>query len=161
MKKHYVYILLVGLFLFNVTDVEAKQPSEAIVIECTKFNSAVLLDIKRSFPELNVLDDEKEKVLDYTLRDLQKAKIAVGKNDRHINSLLRYFEGGSIGERRLFILGGQPSEKYESNIAGYLLYKEIDGTNVFVKLRLTKDKWVREYKKEKKGRVLSYQDYCK
>ncbi|WP_408007524.1 hypothetical protein ACJROX_22965 [Pseudalkalibacillus sp. A8] len=88
-------------------------------------------------------------------------QLVIGKKDKHLESLLSYFEGQSITQRKLYIFGGETNTKYSSDIAGYLIYKKTDGTNILIKLHLGEDKWEKEYQKQKEGKIMSYFDYCK
>ena len=45
------------------------------------------------------------------------------------------FRGTSIGERQLLIISDKYSQKWGNAFTGYIFYKEIDGTNVLLKIK--------------------------
>lgn len=111
--------------------------------ECgSNFNKRILADIKRSFPELTVLQ-KNGRVIQYAWEDLHKAHIIEGRETTHLKSLLSLFNGSSLGERHLFIVSGETAlpPKYDNSFVGYLLYKQIDGANVMIKLRRSASAW--------------------
>ncbi len=143
--------MFVLIFSLNSADSKTKVPFDKKCFH-NKLSNAVIKDVKESFKnELQVLEEVHE--VEYTDEDLQKAYLAVGKEDPHLNSLFNYFAGGSNGERRLYLYG-------KDGIFGFLLYKKEDGTNVLTKLRLSEKEWVKEYQKEKNGVIFKYKDYC-
>ncbi len=112
--------------------------------ECwNSLNQRILHDIKASFPELSILDRDKGRVTHYTYDDLYKVIIIEGRETSHLKSLLPLFNGYNQGERRLFIVSGEKAipPKYDNSYVGYLLYKELDGTNVMIKLRRSDTSW--------------------
>jgi hypothetical protein len=115
------------------------------------FKQKVIDDVKASFPkDLEVLKN-KDNVAEYTLNDLHKVTLAIGKKDTHLNSLFSLFMGTNYGERRLYIVNGQsPTIKYTNSFIGYLMYKEVDGTNVLKILRRGEQEWEVVEVKEKK-----------
>ncbi|MDQ0888760.1 hypothetical protein QFZ81_003848 [Paenibacillus sp. V4I9] len=115
------------------------------------FKQKVIEDVIASFSKDLAPLVNKHNVAEYTLNDLHKATIAIGKRDTHLESLISLFIGTSYGERRLYIISGQPTTfKYKNSFIGYFLYKEVDGTNVLKIIRRGEKVWeVDEVKKMK------------
>jgi hypothetical protein len=118
------------------------------------FKDKIINDVKASFPhELEPLRD-KVNVDEYTIDDLSKILKAIGKRDTHVDSLFPMLMGISYGERRLYIVSGQPTTaKYRNSFVGYLLYKKPDGTNVLKKIRRGDKEWEIVEVKEKKPKT--------
>ncbi|EEL70231.1 hypothetical protein bcere0026_27880 [Bacillus mycoides] len=82
-------------------------------------------------------------------RDLEAAHLMYGgrENDSYYNSLTKVYDsGGYRGEPRLFVKAQE----------AFLLYKEIDDTNVMKRLNLEKGEWIVTETKKKKGKIVEY-----
>jgi ribosomal protein S17E len=121
----------------------------------TEKNEEIIKDIIMSFPnELGWLEQKKStvSVSEYFLWDLHKMYAPIGKASTHLESLHELFMGENPQQRVLYILNKQSTtKKYDNHIAGFLLYKKSDGTNVMKKLRLGKTKWEVVDIQERKG----------
>ncbi|MCQ6276374.1 hypothetical protein JMM81_15775 [Bacillus sp. V3B] len=133
------------LLIFNFVNTNMTYSASSLEKdECWKnLNQRILHDIKVNFPELSILDQDKGRVTQYTMDDLHKVIIIEGRETSHLKSLLPLFTGSNQGERKLFIVSGEESipPKYDNSFVGYLLYKELDGTNVMIKLRRSDTSW--------------------
>lgn len=133
------------LLIFTIVNTNMAYSSSRLEKdECwNNFYQKILHDIKTSFPELSILDRDKGRVTHYTMDDLHKVIIIEGRETSHLKSLLPLFTGSNQGERRLFIVSGGKAipPKYDNSFVGYLLYKELDGTNVMIKLRRSDTSW--------------------
>lgn len=130
--------------------------------ECWKqHNAKVLEDIKLRFLELKVLND-KSYVFEYNQDDLDKAALVIGgQPNSHLESLFPLYKGGSIGDRRFFIVRGQADKPaYGNSIVGYFVYKKTDGTNVMIKMKPGKEKWEIVKQQEKKGKAIGLSGNC-
>ncbi|PFJ18696.1 hypothetical protein COD67_18040 [Bacillus cereus] len=82
-------------------------------------------------------------------RDLEAAHLMYGgrENDSYYNSLTKIYDsGGYRGQPRLFVRA----------LEAFLLYKEIDDTNVMKHLKLEKGEWVVTETKRKQGKMVEY-----
>ncbi|MEC5236154.1 hypothetical protein [Bacillus mycoides] len=82
-------------------------------------------------------------------RDLEAAHLMYGgrENDSYYNSLTKVYDsGGYRGEPRLFVKAQE----------AFLLYKEIDDTNVMKRLNLEKGEWIVTETKKKQGKIVEY-----
>ena len=137
-----VMSLLLIFTLMNTNTTYSSSPSEED--NClNSFRQKVLHDIKKDFPELSILDRDKGRVTSYSVDDLHKVLIIEGRETPSLKSLFPLFIGSHQGERRLFIVSGDKPlpPKYDNTFVGYLLYKELDGTNVMIKLRRSDTSW--------------------
>jgi hypothetical protein len=103
-------------------------------------NNKIQQDIESSYPVLKELK-EKDSVLVYKYNDLVKMRVPIGKEDTHLNSLIALFHGISIGERQLLIISDKYSQKWGNAFTGYVFYKEVDGTNVLLKIKRGDKVW--------------------
>jgi hypothetical protein len=134
------FLLILNFANTNITHSSSGFEKE----ECwNNLNQRILHDIKTDFPVLSILDQDASRVTQYTMDDLHKVIIIEGGETSHIKSLLPLFTGSNQGERRLFIISGDKSipPKYDNSFVGYLLYKELDGTNVMINLRRSDTSW--------------------
>jgi hypothetical protein len=103
-------------------------------------NNKIKKDIESSYPVIKELK-EKDSVLVYKYNDLNRMRVPLGKEDSHLNSLIALFHGASIGERQLLIVSEKYSRKWGNAFTGYVFYKEIDGTNVLLKIKRGDKVW--------------------
>ncbi|WP_071395115.1 hypothetical protein [Bacillus tuaregi] len=103
-------------------------------------NNKIQQDIESSYPVLKELK-EKDSALVYKYNDLIKMRVPIGKEDSHLNSLIALFHGTSIGNRQLLIISDKYSQKWGNAFTGYVFYKEIDGTNVLLKIKRGDKVW--------------------
>ncbi len=121
-----------------------------------QFVDNVFDDVLTTYEYLNKENDDSNKFY-FTLEELFNVQILVGSNES-VDSLKQFFTGGSTGERRLYLINGEP--KYS-----YLLYKDTSHNNVMIKLKKLDGEWVEVDKKVKKGKKIEltqprcYQDY--
>jgi hypothetical protein len=134
------FILVIFLGNINITYASSRIKND----ECwSNLNKRILDDIKKSFPELTVLQKNEGRVTQYYWDDLHKTILINGRETTHIKSLLPLFTGSSQGEKQLFIVSGEKAlpPKYDNSFVGYMLFKQIDGTNVMIKLRRSDTAW--------------------
>lgn len=141
-----VNILLSG---FNAESNASIKPPKAVCIEeyeaiWTDFNQKILTEIVESYN----LDLKNFKEL--TMNDLS-SKMRIGEKNEDIQSLLRLFEGRSLGDKRLFLKENK----------GLLLYKRTDGVNVVQTLdqTSTKGKWIVTKTKEIQGNTIKWEKF--
>jgi hypothetical protein len=137
-------LLLISILMIIFWDINITYGSTSLKNdECwCNLNKRILEDIKRSFPELIVLQNY-GKVTKYDYHDLYKAGIIEGRETQHIKSLKPLFAGANQGDRHLYIVSGEKElpPKYNNSFVGYMLYKQIDGKNVMIKLRRSDSAW--------------------
>ncbi|UYX55302.1 hypothetical protein M3Y14_14890 [Bacillus thuringiensis] len=144
-----VFILCVSIqhVVHSQTDVP-KLSSECLEeskIRDEKYVKNIMKDIKSTF-DLNIDDSS---FMEVSQRDLEAAHLMYGgrENDSYYNSLTKVFSsGGYRGDLRLYV---KPFE-------AFLLYKEIDDTNVMKHLKLQKGEWVVIETKKKQGKIVEY-----
>ncbi|USK32556.1 hypothetical protein LIT25_18415 [Bacillus sp. F19] len=109
--------------------------------DCTyRLNTKIQQDVISSFPALDILKDYKN-LWRFKHDDLINIRILIGKEDTHLNSLISMFYGTSMGDKELIIINGEYTQKSGDSFTGYLLYKEIDGTNVLAQLKKGSKNW--------------------
>lgn len=125
------------------------KPPKTVCIEeyearWKNFNEEILADIIASH-DLN-LKNFKE----LTMNDLPN-KMRIGEKNEDIHSLLRLFEGRSLGDRKLFLKDNK----------GYLLFKRTDGENVLKKLEQDSPngKWIITNKKGIEGKIIKWENF--
>ncbi|MED1407362.1 hypothetical protein P4U07_32465, partial [Bacillus mycoides] len=102
-------------------------------------------DIKSTF-NLNI---DEHSFWEVSKRDLEAAHLMYGgkENDSYYNSLTKVYDSGEYrGEPRLFVKAQE----------AFLLYKEIDDTNVMKRLNLEKGEWIVTETKKKQGKIVEY-----
>jgi len=141
-----VSILLSG---FNVESNAAIKPPKAVCIEeyetiWKDFNQKILTDIVEGYN----LDLENFKEL--TMNDLL-SKMKTGEKNEDIQSLLRLFEGTSLGNKRLFLNGNR----------GLLFFKRTDGVNVLQTIEQSSinGKWIVAKTKELQGNIMKWEKF--
>jgi len=95
------------------------------------------------------LNIDENSFLEVSKRDLEAAHLMYGgrENDSYYNSLTKIYDsGGYRGEPRLFVRAQE----------AFLLYKEIDDTNVMKRLNLEKGEWIVTETKKKQGKIVEY-----
>ncbi|MGE6401252.1 hypothetical protein [Bacillus cereus] len=152
--KKLLYILSVFVLCVSIQHVVHSQsgaPSlssdclEERKVRDEKYVKNIMRDIRSTFN----LNFDENSFWEVDKRDLEAAHFMYGGrvDDTYYNSLTKVFEsGGYRGEPRLFV---KPLE-------AFLLYKEIDDTNVIKHLELEKGEWVVTETKKKQGKMVEY-----
>ncbi|OQR57108.1 hypothetical protein [Bacillus sp. CDB3] len=152
--KKILFILSVFILCISIQHVVHSQSDEPRLspncleeskIRDDKYVKNIMKDIISTF-NLNI---EEHGFFEVSQRDLDAAHLMYGGrvDDTYYNSLMKAFEiGGYRGEARLFV---KPLE-------AFLLYKEIDDTNVIKHLKLEKGEWIVTETKKKKGEIVEY-----
>ncbi|HDR7793915.1 TPA: hypothetical protein QCY19_002517 [Bacillus luti] len=152
--KKLLYVLSIFILCVSIQHVVHSQSGapelssnclEESKIRDEKYVKNIMKDIKSTF-HLNV--DEKG-FREMSKKDLEAAHLMYGGRgeDTYYNSLTKAFEsGGYRGEARLFVKAQE----------AFLLYKEIDDTNVMKHLELKKGEWVVTETKKKQGKIVEY-----
>lgn len=152
--KKLLYVLSIFIFCVSIQQVVHSQTDvprlssdclEESKIRDEKYVRNIMKDIQSAF---NLKIDESG-FMEVSKRDLDAAHFMYGgrENDTYYNSLTKAFEsGGYRGEPRLFV---KPLE-------AFLLYKEIDDTNVMKHLKLEKGEWIVTETKKKPGKIVEY-----
>lgn len=117
-------------------------------------NNKIQEDITSSFPLIKDLK-KKDNTLIFKYNDLIKMVIPIGKEDTHLNSLIKFFHGTSIGERQLLITTDRYNRKSDNNFTGYVYYKELNGTNVLLKLKRGTKRWEVVQKSKIRGKYIT------
>ncbi|WP_226603391.1 hypothetical protein [Bacillus cereus] len=152
--KKILYILSVFILCVSIQHVVHSQTdAPELTSDCLeesktrdeKYVENIMKDIKSVFH----LNFDEGGFLEVNKRDLEAAHLMYGGriDDTYYNSLTKAFESdGYRGEPRLFV---KPLE-------AFLLYKEIDDTNVIKHLELEKGEWVVTETKKKQGKIVEY-----
>ncbi|MBJ8053534.1 hypothetical protein JDS87_16565 [Bacillus cereus] len=110
-----------------------------------KYVKNIMKDIISTF-DLNI---DENSFMEVSKRDLEAAHLMYGGrvDDSYYNSLTKIYDsGGYRGEPRLFVRAQE----------AFLLYKEIDDTNVMKRLNLEKGEWIVTETKKKQGKIVEY-----
>ncbi|MGN4422401.1 hypothetical protein ACTFQN_00685 [Bacillus cereus group sp. MYBK30-1] len=152
--KKLLYVLSVFILCVSIQQVVHSQTdAPRLSSDCLKerkirdekYVKNIMKDIKSTF-EINV---DENSFMEVSKRDLEAAHLMYGgrENDSYYNSLTKVFaNGGYRGEPRLFVKA----------LEAFLLYKEIDDTNVMKRLKLEKGEWVVTETKKKQGKIVEY-----
>ncbi|WP_002147002.1 hypothetical protein [Bacillus cereus] len=152
--KKILYILSVFVLCGSIQHVVHSQSDasrlssdclEESKIRDEKYVKNIMKDIKSTF-DININEGE---FMEVSKSDLEAAHLMYGgrENDSYYNSLTKVFSnGGYRGDLRLYV---KPFE-------AFLLYKEIDDTNVMKHLKLQKGEWVVIETKKKQGKTVEY-----
>ncbi|MGH0487160.1 hypothetical protein ACQVPJ_22525 [Bacillus mycoides] len=152
--KKLLYVLSVFILCVSIQHVVHSQSNaprlssdclEESKIRDEKYVKNIMNDIISTFD----LKIDENSFWEISKRDLEAAHLMYGgrENDTYYNSLTKAFEsGGYRGEPRLFV---KPLE-------AFLLYKEIDDTNVMKHLKLEKGEWIVTETKKKPGKIVEY-----
>lgn len=152
--KKILYILSVFVLCVTIQQVVHSQTDvprlssdclEESKMRDEKYVKTIMKDIISTF---NLKVDENS-FWEVSKRDLKAAHLMYGGrvDDSYYNSLTKVFEsGGYRGEPRLFVRA----------LEAFLLYKEIDDTNVMKHLKLEKGEWVVTETKKKQGKMVEY-----
>lgn len=117
-------------------------------VKWEKHNERVLSEIKSDF-NLNLDGYEEIPFWEHM------KKLRLEKTREEALTFGNLFRGASIGARRLFV------KTQDNTITGYLLYKQINGTNVVQKIVREKDVWkVVKTKKKKAERYYANFERC-
>ncbi|MGH0515415.1 hypothetical protein [Bacillus cereus] len=152
--KKLLYILSVFVLCVSIQHVvHSQSDASSLSSDCLeerkvrdeKYVKNIMRDIRSTFN----LNFDENSFWEVDKRDLEAAHFMYGGrvDDTYYNSLTKVFEsGGYRGEPRLFV---KPLE-------AFLLYKEIDDTNVIKHLELEKGEWVVTETKKKQGKMVEY-----
>ncbi|MFB5284468.1 hypothetical protein [Peribacillus sp. Hz7] len=148
-----VYFMLIFLtFTTSSANVEAHRLSnkceQKIQRNYVKYNNKMFKDVLNSYRDLNKENDN-DNIIYFTSQGLFDIKVLLGKREKQLDSLYKYFEGGSRGDRRLYFFNGDPN-------LSYLLYKDTSSRNVMVKLKRTDKGWIKIDKDVKAGKKIEF-----
>ncbi|PGA12189.1 hypothetical protein [Bacillus mycoides] len=152
--KKLLYVLSVFILCVSIQHVVHSQSNaprlssdclEESKIRDEKYVKNIMNDIISTFD----LKIDENSFWEISKRDLEAAHLMYGGrgNDSYYNSLTKVYDsGGYRGEPRLFVKAQE----------AFLLYKEIDDTNVMKRLNLEKGEWIVTETKKKQGKIVEY-----
>ncbi|MFA2811403.1 hypothetical protein [Bacillus mycoides] len=152
--KKLLYVLSVFILSVSIQHVVHSQSNaprlssdclEESKIRDEKYVKNIMNDIISTFD----LKIDENSFWEISKRDLEAAHLMYGgrENDSYYNSLTKVYDsGGYRGEPRLFVKAQE----------AFLLYKEIDDTNVMKRLNLEKGEWIVTETKKKQGKIVEY-----
>ncbi|MEX0417882.1 hypothetical protein [Bacillus sp. C30] len=152
--KKLLYVLSVFILCVSIQHVVHSQSNaprlssdclEESKIRDEKYVKNIMNDIISTFD----LKIDENSFWEISKRDLEAAHLMYGgrENDSYYNSLTKVYDsGGYRGEARLFVKAQE----------AFLLYKEIDDTNVMKRLNLEKGEWIVTETKKKQGKIVEY-----
>ncbi|MEK5202578.1 hypothetical protein NST55_14835 [Bacillus sp. FSL R10-2789] len=152
--KKLLYVLSVFILCVSIQHVVHSQSNaprlssdclEESEIRDEKYVKNIMNDIISTFD----LKIDENSFWEISKRDLEAAHLMYGgrENDSYYNSLTKVYDsGGYRGEPRLFVKAQE----------AFLLYKEIDDTNVMKRLNLEKGEWIVTETKKKQGKIVEY-----
>ncbi|WP_241138429.1 hypothetical protein [Bacillus mycoides] len=152
--KKLLYVLSVFILCVSIQHVVHSQSNaprlssdclEESKIRDEKYVKNIMNDIISTFD----LKIDENSFWEISKRDLEAAHLMYGgrENDSYYNSLAKVYDsGGYRGEPRLFVKAQE----------AFLLYKEIDDTNVMKRLNLEKGEWIVTETKKKQGKIVEY-----
>lgn len=152
--KKLLYVLSVFILCVSIQHVVHSQSNaprlssdclEESKIRDEKYVKNIMNDIISTFD----LKIDENSFWEISKRDLEAAHLMYGgrENDSYYNSLTKVYDsGGYRGEPRLFVKAQE----------AFLLYKEIDDTNVMKHLKLEKGEWIVTETKKKPGKIVEY-----
>ncbi|EOO20326.1 MULTISPECIES: hypothetical protein [Bacillus cereus group] len=152
--KKLLYVLSVFILCVSIQHVVHSQSNaprlssdclEESKIRDEKYVKNIMNDIISTFD----LKIDENSFWEISKRDLEAAHLMYGgrENDSYYNSLTKIYDsGGYRGEPRLFVRAQE----------AFLLYKEIDDTNVMKRLNLEKGEWIVTETKKKQGKIVEY-----
>ncbi|MGM7701886.1 hypothetical protein ACSVDE_09145 [Pseudalkalibacillus sp. Hm43] len=150
-REMYLFVVvLIGLTLVPFKSY-AEQPRlseecmKKMELRNEKYNRLVMKDIIAGFN----LDIDEVNYRKVTREGLETAYMIYGGKlrDDYYNSLKEYFNVASRGNPMLFV---RPQE-------AYLLYKQLNNTNVMIHLKLNGSKWVEINRDKKSGNYIEFQ----
>ncbi|MEK4469177.1 MULTISPECIES: hypothetical protein [Bacillus] len=152
--KKLLYVLSVFILCVSIQHVVHSQSNaprlssdclEESKMRDEKYVKNIMNDIISTF-DLNI---DENSFMEVSKRDLEAAHLMYGGrvDDSYYNSLTKIYDsGGYRGEPRLFVKAQE----------AFLLYKEIDDTNVMKRLNLEKGEWIVTETKKKQGKIVEY-----
>ena len=152
--KKLLYVLSVFILCVSIQHVVHSQSNaprlssdclEESKIRDEKYVKNIMNDIISTFD----LKIDENSFWEVSKRDLEAAHLMYGGrvDDSYYNSLTKVYDsGGYRGEPRLFVKAQE----------AFLLYKEIDDTNVMKRLNLEKGEWIVTETKKKQGKIVEY-----
>jgi hypothetical protein len=152
--KKLLYVLSVFILCVSIQHVVHSQSNaprlssdclEESKIRDEKYVKNIMNDIISTFD----LKIDENSFWEVSKRDLEAEHLMYGgrENDSYYNSLTKVYDsGGYRGEPRLFVKAQE----------AFLLYKEIDDTNVMKHLKLEKGEWIVTETKKKPGKIVEY-----
>lgn len=152
--KKLLYVLSVFILCVSIQHVVHSQSNaprlsadclEESKIRDEKYVKNIMKDIISTFD----LKIDENSFWEVSKRDLEAAHLMYGGrvDDSYYNSLTKIYDsGGYRGEPRLFVRAQE----------AFLLYKEIDDTNVMKRLNLEKGEWIVTETKKKQGKIVEY-----
>ncbi|MEK4743105.1 MULTISPECIES: hypothetical protein [Bacillus] len=152
--KKLLYVLSIFILCVSIQHVVHSQSNaprlssdclEESKIRDEKYVKNIMNDIISTFD----LKIDENSFWEISKRDLEAAHLMYGgrENDSYYNSLTKVYDsGGYRGEPRLFVKAQE----------AFLLYKEIDDTNVMKHLKLEKGEWIVTETKKKPGKIVEY-----
>ena len=125
------------------------KPSKTVCIEeyeaiWKEYNKDILDDVIISY-SLSL-----ENFTEFTMNDLNN-RMRIGEKNEDIRSLLRLFEGNSLGDKRLFLKDNK----------GIYLYKRTDGKNILKELEQdsSNGKWNVTNTREIEGKLIKWENF--
>lgn len=152
--KKLLYVLSVFILCVSIQHVVHSQSNaprlssdclEESKMRDEKYVKNIMNDIISTF-DLNI---DENSFMEVSKRDLEAAHLMYGGrvDDSYYNSLTKIYDsGGYRGEPRLFVRAQE----------AFLLYKEIEDTNVMKRLNLEKGEWIVTETKKKQGKIVEY-----
>ncbi|HDR7605687.1 hypothetical protein [Bacillus mycoides] len=152
--KKLLYVLSVFILCVSIQHVVHSQSNaprlssdclEESKIRDEKYVKNIMNDIISTFD----LKIDENSFWEISKRDLEAAHLMYGgrENDSYYNSLTKVYDSGGYREEpRLFVKAQE----------AFLLYKEIDDTNVMKRLNLEKGEWIVTETKKKQGKIVEY-----
>ncbi|MBM6648274.1 hypothetical protein [Bacillus sp. RIT 809] len=152
--KKLLYILSVFVLCVSIQHVvHSQSDAPSLSSDCLeerktrdeKYVKNIMKDIQSTFN----LNFDENSFWEVSKKDLEAAHFMYGGrvDDTYYNSLTKVFEsGGYRGEPSLFVRAQE----------AFVLYKEIDDTNVIKHLELEKGEWVVTETKKKQGKMVEY-----
>lgn len=152
--KKLLYVLSVFILCVSIQHVVHSQSNaprlssdclEESKIRDEKYVKNIMKDIISTFD----LKIDENSFWEVSKRDLEAAHLMYGGrvDDSYYNSLTKIYDSGVYrGEPRLFVRAQE----------AFLLYKEIDDTNVMKRLNLEKGEWIVTETKKKQGKIVEY-----
>ncbi|MCY8235450.1 hypothetical protein [Priestia endophytica] len=147
MNKMLLYLIL----LFIITSQQTVLAAPMTFEDCmTQLNNEIQKDIKKSFPLLEQIEGQNN-ARRYDYDDISKMILNSRKRNKDLEFLMALFYGTSIGDRELIVM----HNNIENASSGYLFYKELNGTNVLLKIKREEESWKVINKRKVRGEYIT------
>jgi hypothetical protein len=145
-----VLSLLISLVTYHVSYASQDQSKldcmKKVELNMAQFQHEVMEEVFTSF---DIPFEMKHRINHITFHDLSKFQYLHPEQEKDIESLTPFLTGTSIGEKRVYFLGGDPN-------LGTIFFKDLEGNNHMKTIKRADNGWIEISNKVTDGTKMEY-----